>query len=171
MKIYRQERQTWQFQIILFSISRCCNVHERVWKRSLKRIFNVTVTYSFPNSIQKRLYYALMSRKPLKETRNSFKKWPLNLWWISNKIIMEVRNIAKATNFKSFLHHAITFFMTVLFKFFMRHTLPDYFWGLHKNMNCAFPLTCLKQMLPSQRHQLVGLKCILNEKTSILFLH
>ena len=38
----------------------------------------------------------------LKETRNSFKKWPLNYWWISNKTIMEVGNITKAATFKSF---------------------------------------------------------------------
>ena len=42
--------------------------------------------------------------KLLKETRNSLKKWPLNLWWISNKTIMEVRNITKTATFKSFLH-------------------------------------------------------------------
>ena len=40
----------------------------------------------------------------LKETRNSFKKWPLNLWWISNKTIIEAGNITKAATFKSFLH-------------------------------------------------------------------
>ena len=31
--------------------------------------------------------------------------------------------------------------MTVLFNIFIRQTLTDDFWGLHKNMNCAFPLT------------------------------
>ena len=31
-----------------------------------------------------------MKFSSLNETRNSFKKWHLNLWWISNKIIMEV---------------------------------------------------------------------------------
>ena len=31
--------------------------------------------------------------------------------------------------------------MTVLSNIFMRQTLTDDFWGLHKNMNCAFPLT------------------------------
>ena len=40
----------------------------------------------------------------LNETRNSIKKWPLNLWWISNKTIMEVGNITKAVFFKTFLH-------------------------------------------------------------------
>ena len=32
--------------------------------------------------------------------------------------------------------------MTVLFNIFMRQTSTDDFWGLHKNMNCAFPLMC-----------------------------
>ena len=58
---------------------------------------------------------------------------------------MEVGNITKATTFKSFLHQAIKthndFLVTVLFNIFMRQTLTDYFWGLHKNMNCTFPLT------------------------------
>ena len=40
----------------------------------------------------------------LKEMRNSFNKGPLNLWWISNKTIVEVGNIAKAATFKSYLH-------------------------------------------------------------------
>ena len=50
----------------------------------------------------------------LKETRNSFKKWPSNLWWILNKTIMKVGNIIKAATFKNFFHlsifsHRITF--------------------------------------------------------------
>ena len=36
--------------------------------------------------------------------------------------------------------HTITFFETVLFNIFLRQTLIDDLWGLHKNMNCAFPL-------------------------------
>ena len=36
------------------------------------------------------------------QTRNSFKTWPLNLWWISYKTIVEVGNVTKATTFKSF---------------------------------------------------------------------
>ena len=31
--------------------------------------------------------------------------------------------------------------MTVLFNIFRRQTLTDDFWGLHKYMNCAFPLS------------------------------
>ena len=58
---------------------------------------------------------------------------PLNLWWISNKTIMEVGNNAKASTFKSFLHlrlqkHTITFFVKMLFNIFMRQTLTDDFW-------------------------------------------
>ena len=41
------------------------------------------------------LKYGCTNRKNLKETRNSFKKWPLNLWWISNKAIIELENITK----------------------------------------------------------------------------
>ena len=52
----------------------------------------------------------------------------------------------KAATFKSFLHLSykntqLLFFVTVLFNVFMRQTLADDFWGLHKNMNCALPLT------------------------------
>ena len=39
-----------------------------------------------------------------KETRSLFKKWPLNLWWISNKTIMEFGDIMEAANFKIFLY-------------------------------------------------------------------
>ena len=58
---------------------------------------------------------------------------------------MEVGNITKSATLKSFLHlsykkHTDTFFVAVLFNVFRRQTLTDNFWGLHKNMNCAFPL-------------------------------
>ena len=57
---------------------------------------------------------------------------------------MEVGNITKVTTFKIFNHichkNTIIFVVTVLFNTFMRQTLTDDFWGLHKNMNCAFPL-------------------------------
>ena len=77
--------------------------------------------------------------------RNSFKKWPLELWWISNKTLMKVGNITKAATFKSFLHLSYKtcnyFFCDSAFSFYMRKKVSDGFWGLHKNMNCAFPLT------------------------------
>ena len=58
---------------------------------------------------------------------------------------MEVGNIKEAATFKSFLHlsykNTIIFLcVSVLYNIFMRQTLTDDFWGLHKNMNCAFPL-------------------------------
>ena len=83
--------------------------------------------------------------KFLKETRNSFKKWPLNLWWISNKNIMEIGNIIKAATFNSFLHQnyrntQLLFLWQCFLIIFMRQTLSDDFWVLHKSKNCAFPL-------------------------------
>ena len=91
----------------------------------------------------------------LKETRNWFKKWPLNLWWISNKTIVEIGNVSKAATFKSFLHQSykntqLSFFVTVLFTYlliFMRQTLTDNFRGLHKNKNCAFPLSSFNSII------------------------
>ena len=58
---------------------------------------------------------------------------------------MEVGNITKPATFISFLlpnykKYTITIFVTVLFNIFMRQTLTNDFLGLHKNMNCAFPL-------------------------------
>ena len=58
---------------------------------------------------------------------------------------MEVWNITKAATFKSSLHLSykntqLLFLWTVLFNIFIRQTLSDDFWGLHKYMNCAFPL-------------------------------
>ena len=57
----------------------------------------------------------------------------------------EVGNISKAAIFKSFLqlnykNTKLLYFLTVLFNIFMKQTLTDDFCGLHKNMNCAFPL-------------------------------
>ena len=40
----------------------------------------------------------------LKETCNSFQRWPLKLSWIASKSLIEVGNITKAATFKSFLH-------------------------------------------------------------------
>ena len=87
-----------------------------------------------------------ISRFFLKETRNSFKNWTLNLWWTSNKSIMEMGNVTKATTFKSFLHQSYkktyTYFLVwqCFLIIFMRKALTDDFWGLYKNKNCAFPL-------------------------------
>ena len=82
---------------------------------------------------------------PLKKTRDSLKKWSLNLWRISSKTIIEVGNITKAATFKCFLHlryknTQLLFLWTVLFNILMRETITNDFGGLHKNMNCTFPL-------------------------------
>ena len=59
---------------------------------------------------------------------------------------MELGNIIKAATFKSFLHTSyentqLLIFVIVPFNIFMRQTLTNYFGRLHKNMNCAFPLS------------------------------
>ena len=59
---------------------------------------------------------------------------------------MEVGNITKAATFKSFLRLSykkvkLLYFVIVVFSIFMRQTLTDDFWGLHKNINCMFPFT------------------------------
>ena len=41
----------------------------------------------------------LQFMKKLKGTRNSLKKWLLNLWWISNKTMMETENVTKSPYF------------------------------------------------------------------------
>ena len=58
---------------------------------------------------------------------------------------MEVGNIAEAATSKSFLHLSYKntqshFLWTVVFNILMTQTLTEDFDGLHKNMNCAFPL-------------------------------
>ena len=58
---------------------------------------------------------------------------------------MQVGNTTKAATFKSFFQLSykstqLHVFVTALFNIFMRQTLTDDFWRLHKNANCAFPL-------------------------------
>ena len=82
----------------------------------------------------------------LTETRNSFKKWPLNLWWTSNKTIMEIGNITKTASFKSFLYLSykntqLLLLWLCFLIFFLETKITNDFWGLHKNINCAFHLT------------------------------
>ena len=53
---------------------------------------------------------------------------------------------------QTFLSQTITFFVRVLFNILMRQkTLTNDFWGLHKNMNCAFPLNAssISELLPT----------------------
>ena len=74
-------------------------------------------------------------------------KGKYDLWTFDRfqtKPLWKFGNITKAASFKGSFSaklekHTITFFMTVLFNIFMRQTADDS-WGLHKNMNCAFPL-------------------------------
>ena len=92
------------------------------------------------------------NRNTLKETRDSIKKEPLNLWWTWNKTIMEVGNITKAATFKSFIHlsYKNTQLLLLWQRFliiFIRQTLTDYFWGPNENMNCAFPLRLIKFLI------------------------
>ena len=58
---------------------------------------------------------------------------------------MQVGNITKAATYKSLLHLShkniqLLFLWQCFLIFFIRKKLTDEFWGLHKNMNCAFPL-------------------------------
>ena len=58
---------------------------------------------------------------------------------------MEVGNATKAATFKTFLDLSyksthLHVFVTALFNIFMKQTLTDDFWRLHKNTNCGFPL-------------------------------
>ena len=68
-----------------------------------------------------------------KETRSSFKKWPLNLW-ISNKTIMEVGNITKAATFKSFLYLSYKstklLFLRQRFLIFQKTDINQWFLGV-----------------------------------------
>ena len=85
----------------------------------------------------------------LEETRNLFKRWPLSLWWISNKTIIEVGNIiCKSCYFQKKFHKSYKktnyFFCGSAFLYFHETKISRWFFhdfgGLHKNMNCAFPL-------------------------------
>ena len=64
---------------------------------------------------------------------------------------MEIGNITQVATFKSFLHRSYKntrlLFCEALFQIFMGQTLTDNFWGLHKKMNCAFPLTKFRFLL------------------------
>ena len=63
----------------------------------------------------------------------------MNLWWISNKTIIQVGNIKKAATFKSFLH--LNYKNTQeLALFFHEININRWFLGLHRNMNSAFSL-------------------------------
>ena len=91
----------------------CCNSPRKStpvrYKARQKARFPVVTHTTSNNTFQpthfKQYYvYVLAEVWTLKETGNSFKKWPLNLWWVSNKTIIEVGNITKSATFKSFSH-------------------------------------------------------------------
>ena len=93
-----------------------------------------------------KIHTCIVNANTLKKTRSLFKKWSLNLWWISNKTIIEVENITKGASFKSLLYLShkdtqLLFLWQCFLNNLIRQTLStDDFWGLHKNMNCAVPL-------------------------------
>ena len=75
----------------------------------------------------------------------SFKKWPMNLWWISNKSIIEVGNVKIAATFKSFLHLSykytyLLFLWECYQKYFHETNINRWFLGITQNMNYTFPL-------------------------------
>ena len=80
-----------------------------------------------------------------------FKQTIIELFMDFKQTIIELGNIAKAATFKSFLHLSYEnthyFFVTVLFNIFMRQTLTDDFWEIHKNMNGAFTLKTVERRL------------------------
>ena len=87
---------------ILQTISKvkvACKV--QIWKKTFCQN-NDKLGYSFvKNDIM--FMYLLCTYKKLiilKEMRNSFKKRPLNLWWILNKPIVKIGNVTKAVAFK-----------------------------------------------------------------------
>ena len=80
---------------ILRNISRTCTYIEIFFKKLCSILCNDFIEF---------LWRVVQNMVKLKETRNSFKKWPFNLWWISNKTFMEVGNITRAATFKSFFH-------------------------------------------------------------------
>ena len=81
----------------------------------------------------------------LQEACNSFKKWPVNLWWIQGKTIMEIENVQKAATVKSFFHQSykstpLLFLCHCFLIIFMTQTLNNNFGGLHENKSRVFPL-------------------------------
>ena len=102
------------------------------------------------------------SWKRLKEMCYSFKKWPLNPSWISNKTIWKLEMLQKLLLLKAFFTLVIKihnyFFVTVSSDIFMRQTLTNDFWVLHENINCVFPLN---------RFSIIILLCLSNRKTRL----
>ena len=110
------------------TIKRACKIGS-FWCESKLIQISFQVTYSIPS---KQNHITKVNH--LKETRNSFKKWPLNLWFISNKSIVEVENITKAATFNSFLHlsykNTITFLWQLFLIFFHERNINWWFLGV-----------------------------------------
>ena len=88
------------FVISLFVFG-CLYNYEENYYLSSRRKYSMKLDYviqwrTFLKSMSKSFKYGWWS---FKEKRYSFKEWPLNLWWISNKSIMELGNITKAATF------------------------------------------------------------------------
>ena len=87
--------------------NKCEQIRRHLQKNSLKQNFIFCAVWDNndnDNEMVMKCSYDNEIKLSLKETRNSSKKWPLNLSWISNKTMIEVGNITKAATFKSFLH-------------------------------------------------------------------
>ena len=97
---------------------RLTDPYSLLYRDLLLFILSFLIFHSFPDTF---LYYLVsggciffictcffwlssLYRTKKQKTRNLFKKWPLDLWWISNKTILEVKNITKAATVKSVLH-------------------------------------------------------------------
>ena len=133
-----------------------CNIHRKApvleflfnKKRLQRRCFSVNITKFLRtpilNNICKRmlLWAGIIY---LKETHNLFKKWPLNLWWISKKKKNHYGSwkyyycyFQKAATSKSFLHLSykniqLLFFVTALFNIFMRKNINQWFLEVTQN--------------------------------------
>ena len=72
---------------------------KRIWNWNLDRNLIMTLLIMVICTVLLEKLYTV-----LKETCNSFKKWPLNFWWIPNKTTIEVEKITNAATLESCLH-------------------------------------------------------------------
>ena len=101
-----------------------------------------------------------MTKNLIKGKGQFVQKVIFNLWWISNKTVMEIGNLTKTATFKSFFQQVykntlLSFFW--VFFVFMRQTLTDNFWELHKNKNWAFSLKSFNAVLQASMQLKMGL--------------
>ena len=106
------------------------------------------------------------------------KIWTCSCWEKSKfkycqtwKIWPSLLSLSIYSTLKSFLHRSykkakLLFSVTAVFNIFMRQTLSDDSWGLHKNMNCAFSLMyCLNYIIKNLFHNKDDIKLFQREKT------